>query len=310
MSKSLLTYGIKLAVAGLLLLLIFRSISPARAAAAAAAVPPGRLLAALLLQTACNTAAACRWHLIMRRLGFKFSFLFMLQSSFKGVFFNQGLPSSIGGDGIRILDCAKAGGSAEEAFFGVFIDRIMGLTGLLLLNIGALLMNRSLLPANVYWPLLLILSGLTAGLLLLFFLRKFPFFAAGRYLGFLGRLSERCFQVYSSVSSVSVQLGLSILVHLFSMSVFYLIGKGVGLNFPPQTYLALVPPVILLTIVPVSLAGWGVREGAMVGFFLLIGADKAKVLSLSLLCGLTALVSSLPGLAVYLTQKGESAQQG
>jgi uncharacterized membrane protein YbhN (UPF0104 family) len=240
----------------------------------------------------------------MRRIGFQFPFLFSLQSFFKGVFFNQGLPSSIGGDGIRILDCARAGGSAEEAFFGVFIDRIMGLAGLLMLNIGALLLSRRLLPANVHWPLLLILCGLTVGMLLLFFLRRFPSFAAGRYLGFLGRLSERCFQVYSSLPSVSLQLGLSILVHLFSLSVFYLIGKGVGLNFPPQVYLALVPPVILLTIVPVSLAGWGVREGAMVGLFLLIGADKTKVLSMSLLCGLTALVSSLPGLAVYLTQKG------
>ena len=218
------------------------------------------------------------------------------------MFFNQGLPSSIGGDGIRILDCAKLG-PTEDAFFGVFIDRVIGLAGLLLLNIGTLAVNHRLLPPEVEYPLLLILTALTAGLLLLFFLRKFPFFAAGRYLGFLGRLSERYFQVYSSPALISQQLGLSLLVHLLSMSTFFMAGQAVGLDYPFHIYLALVPPVILLTILPISLAGWGVREGAMVHFFLLIHANKEKVLAFSLLCGLTSLASALPGLFFYLTQK-------
>ena len=76
-----------------------------------------------------------------------------------------------------------------------------------------------------------------------------------------------------------------------------------GLDFPLQVYLVLVPPVILLTILPISLAGWGVREGAMVGFFLLVGADKSTVLTFSILYGLVALAASMPGLVVYLTQK-------
>jgi len=48
-----------------------------------------------------------------------------------------------------------------------------------------------------------------------------------------------------------------------------------------------------------------VREGAMVGFFLLIGADKSRVLTFSILYGLVALIASLPGLVVYLTQKNK-----
>ncbi len=296
-------YGLKILVAGLLLLLIFRSVDSKSTTAAIAAASPVYLLAACLLQIACNTVAASRWRLIMRQLGFKQSASFYLKSYFKGVFFNQGLPTSIGGDGVRILDCARKGGSTEDAFFGVFIDRIVGLTGLLLLNIAALLANHHLLPENVEYPLLFILAALTTGLLLLFLFRKFSFFAAGKYLGFLGRLSERYFQVYSSVSSISVQLGLSIFIHLLSMGGFFMVGKAVGLNYPFQIYLTLVPPVILLTILPISLAGWGVREGAMVGFFLLIGAEKEKVLAFSLLCGLIMLAASLPGLLVYLTEK-------
>ncbi|MCI5167821.1 MAG: UPF0104 family protein, partial [Candidatus Electrothrix sp. GM3_4] len=255
---------------------------------------------ALFAQLACLTVAAYRWQLIVSRLGFKAPFAFYLGSYFKGAFFNQGLPTSIGGDGVRIYDCARVTGSAEDAFFGVFIDRVIGLAGLLLLNITALLLNRTLLPPHIYYPLLLILIALITGLLLLFFLRKFSFFTVGKYLGFLGRLSERYFQVYSSLPALTSQLGLSILIHLLSMSTFFLLGQGVGLNFSAQVYMVMVPPVILLTLLPISLAGWGIREGAMVAFFLLIGAEKSQVLTFSLLYGFVSVIASLPGLIISL----------
>ena len=112
----------KLAVAGALLLLIFRSVDSRSTAAAIATASPLYLLAALLCQTICNATAALRWRLIMTQLGFQQLTSFYLQSYFKGMFFNQGLPTSIGGDGIRILDCTRQGSPAEDAFFGVFID--------------------------------------------------------------------------------------------------------------------------------------------------------------------------------------------
>jgi uncharacterized membrane protein YbhN (UPF0104 family) len=301
--KTTVNYAVKLVITGLLFFFIFRSVDSSSTITALRDTPPLNLLAALLLQLASTSLGATRWYLIMSRIGFHHSWSFYITSYFKGTFFNQGLPTSIGGDGIRILDCSRGEDSAEDSFFGVFIDRIIGLAGLLLLNITALLINHSLLPMRVYYPLLIILTGLAAGLILLFFLRKFRFFSTGKYLGFLGRLSERYFQVYSSLSSISLQLGLSILIHLFAMTAFFMIGKGVGMPFSLQVYLALVPPVILLTILPISLAGWGVREGAMIGFFLLIGADKSMVLTLSILYGLISLVGSLPGLGIYLSQK-------
>ncbi len=304
-NKTTVNYAVKLAITGILLLFIFRHVNNGSTTTAITDVPPLNLLAALLLQIASISLGATRWYLIMSKIGFSHSWSFYVKSYFKGTFFNQGLPTSIGGDGLRIIDCSRGEDSAEEAFFGIFIDRIIGLAGLLLLNITALLFNHALLPPRVYYPLLIILSGLAMGLILLFFLRKFRFFATGKYLGFLGRLSERYFQVYSSIPSISLQLGLSILIHLFAMTAFFMIGKGVGMDFPLQVYLALVPPVILLTILPISLAGWGVREGALIGFFLLIGADKSQVLTFSILYGLISLAGSLPGLAIYLSQKNK-----
>jgi len=295
-------YAIKLSITALLLFFIIRQVDPQQTWRQIATVSPVPFLLALILQIASNSVAASRWFLIMKKIGFSMPFSFFLKSYFKGSFFNQGLPTSIGGDGLRVLDCARAG-RTEDAFFGVFIDRIIGLAGLLLLNIIALIYNHTILPRKITLLLFTILLLLIVGLIGLFFLRKIRFFSNRRYLGYLQRLSERYFQVYSSPVSAGIQIGLSIATHLLAMTAFFILGRDMGLDYPLSVYLVLVPPVVLLIILPISLAGWGIREGALVGFFLLIGADKAKVVSFSLLYGVTALVASLPGLFVYLNQK-------
>ena len=294
---------VKGAVSLTLLALIGRHVDLQGMATAVAAIPPPSLAAALALQLASNCVAAGRWHLIMHRLGVPGSFAFYLQSFFKGALFNQGLPSSIGGDGLRILDVARIAGRREDAVIGVFLDRFVGLAGLLLLNLAALLVNRTLLPDRVALPLLACLSLLTVTLTSLFFLARIDLFQQGRLLGFLGRLSARCRQVCATAPAMTLQAGLSLLTHLLAMAAFAVLGHGAGLQYPLQVYLALVPPAVLLTILPVSLAGWGLREGAMVGLFLLVGADKSMVLTFSIVYGLVNLIASLPGLAVYLGQR-------
>lgn len=301
----IINYLVKLCISGGLLFFIIRAINPEKALASLSAIPPTLLLFALGMQLASTGIAAYRWHLIMHKIGSREPFLFFLRSYFKGTFFNQGLPTSIGGDGIRILDYARSSGSALEGFFGVFIDRFAGLAGLLILNISALVLSGSILPRNIRYLLFTVLVLLLIVLVALLFLRHFRIFTRTRWLELIGQLSEKYYQVYSSPLSIAVQLGLSVLIHLCAMTAFYLLGTGVGLDFHWDVYLVLVPPVILLTLLPISLAGWGIREGAMVGFFLFVGADKTRVISFSILYGILVLVHSLPGLIVYLAQKNK-----
>ncbi len=303
--QKIINYLIKFGISAVLLILIFRTVNLQEALVSLSLVSFPALIIALLLQLASTSVAAYRWFLIMRTIGSTEEFFFFLKSYFKGTFFNQGLPTSIGGDGIRILDCSRSTGSAHDGFYGVFIDRFAGLAGLLVLNIGALLLSGDILPSRIRYLLLVILSLLLVVLVVLLYLRRFRLFTRTRWLGFVGQLSERYFQVYSTPSLIGIQLSLSIITHLFSMTAIYVLGISTGLNYPLSVYLVLVPPVILLTILPVSLAGWGVREGAMIGFFLLIGADQTKVLSFSLLYGILVLFHSLPGLLVYLAQKNK-----
>jgi len=92
-------------------------------------------------------------------------------------------------------------------------------------------------------------------------------------------------------------------VHLLSVLTLYALAWSIDFHMSFQTFLIAVPPVFLLTIVPVSLAGWGIREGAMIGIFMLVGADQTKVLAMSILYGLLLIISSLPGAYFWVKSK-------
>ncbi len=263
---------------------------------------PWLLLPALLIQIGSFLLAAFRWRLIMRALEFEAPLPFYVRAYLKGTFFNQALPTSIGGDALRVLEAGRLGRGKREAFYGVFIDRIVGLLGLMVLNLAAVSYRPLLLqirPAIHYVIVGVALTGI-AGVLVLAFLGKLHWLSRNRVTRLLFDLSNRIRAVYHSFRAVSEQLALSVLIHLLAMLAIFLVGLSVGLDYSLLVYLVIVPPVILLTIVPISLAGWGVREGAMIGLFMLIGAQKATVLSMSVLYGLLLIVASLPGMYYFL----------
>lgn len=263
----------------------------------------GLILAALLMQILSQTVAAYRWYLIMDILKFKHPFSFYFKSYFKGSLFNQVLPTSIGGDAYRIAEVSTNGGLVKEAFYGVFIDRIVGLVGLLLLNLSANLIEPNLLPNDVFITINTIILLALAGLLVLLTLHKFPILERYSITRLFFELSHRFRFIYKTPKRIGQQLGLSVLIHLLSLLALFGIGHSVGINEPLVTYLVLIPPAILLTILPISFAGWGVREGALIGLFLMIGIDKNLVAAMSLIYGVILIIAALPGMIFYIQSK-------
>lgn len=261
------------------------------------------ILLAIILQLSSTFLAAYRWSLIMHALQFNQTFLFYLASYFKGAFFNQALPGSIGGDAIRGLELGTLGYSKKKAFFGIFIDRIVGLVGLLILNLGANLLSSDLLPLWLFHLINSICFGGILGFIVLILLRKIGWLRKYRVTRLFADLSYNFRQVYATKQAIILQIGLSVIIHFLSVLAFYELACAVGISMPLTLFLVAVPPVFLLTIIPISLAGWGVRESAMVGIFLLIGGSKEMILSVSLLYGIMLIVASLPGLFVWLKGK-------
>lgn len=301
--KRVFSLLLRLAVTLLVFWLIFRAIDLDGVVQTMTGAAPALLLTALAFQLASTLLASWRWKLVMQRLGFGRDFAFYLRSYFKGTFFNQGLPTSVGGDALRVLDVARTGHRKRDAFYGVAVDRGLGLAGLLVFNLLAHMLAPDLLPRQAFLAINgIVLLGIV-GFAGVWFLHRFEMLERWAPTRVLRRISQRLAAVLAGGRDVAVHLGLSLLIHLLALLAIYYIGRSVGLEFGLLTYMVIVPPVILLTLVPVSLAGWGVREGGMIGLFTLIGADKTLVLSMSILYGVTLIVSSLPGLYAYLTGK-------
>jgi uncharacterized protein (TIRG00374 family) len=267
---------------------------------------PEYLIFALVMQLLSAALASYRWYLIMRRLQFGQGPLFYLKSYLKGSFFNQALPGGIGGDAYRIVECSALGKGRKAAFYGVLLDRILGLIGLLLLNLLANVAHPGLLPVAIFHLLNVIALGGIAAVIVFAMLGKVDRFADYKLTRHLHEISADLRRVYHDQRAIALHSVISVLIHFISMMAVFLIGIGVGLNYGLLTFLVLVPPVMLLTIAPISLAGWGVREGGMIGLFMLIGADKALVLSMSVLYGLVLLAASLPGLYLFLMKRTKS----
>jgi len=301
MIKSIAGLLLRLGITALIFVMIFRSINVSEVTGVLNHIVPRLLVLGIIFQLLSTLLASYRWYLVMQPLGFGQSFGFYLRSYLKGSFFNQGLPTSIGGDAIRVLDVARSGFRKRDAFYGVFIDRVLGLVGLLVLNLAANALSPDLLPHGVFMVINLLVAGGIVGFVVLWLLRRWSLLDRWTFTRMFHTISIRLSNVLADWRSLGVQMGLSVAVHLLSLIAIFLVGRSVELNYDLMTFLVVAPPAILLTLIPISLAGWGVREGAMIGLFTLVGADKTLVLSMSILYGIVLIVASLPGFYIYLT---------
>lgn len=263
----------------------------------------GWILLALIMQLGSTYLAGYRWFKISQLLVFKEKLSFYTQSYFKGTFFNQVLPSSIGGDAVRMIDLTRKGYDKKEAFYGVFVDRLVGLVGLLVLNLIASILFYGTFESSLSQLIIFIsLSGIV-GFLSLFLLEKVHFLAKFKFLDLFHRLSKRLNLLYNSKTLLIKHISISVAVHLLSVLTMYGISLSIDTHLSFQMLLIAVPPVFLLTIIPISLAGWGIREGAMVGLFTLVGANPTKILAMSILYGILLIIGSLPGSYFWLKNK-------
>ena len=255
----------------------------------------GFILLALIAQLASTIIAAYRWRLIMKLLGFKERVSFYVQSYFRGSFFNQVLPGSIGGDAVRVIELVQKGYEKKDSIYGIFVDRIIGLVGLLVLNLLANNIFASDFPSWLFQLLNLITLGAIAGFSMLFIFEKLTFLTKFSFLNLFVRLSKRLNRLYSNKILLLEHISISVVVHIFSIFAIYALALSVEVDLSLQTLLVAIPPVFLLTIVPISLAGWGVRESGMVGILMLVGSQKEEILVISVLYGLLLILASLPG---------------
>lgn len=270
--KRLLTL-VKLAVSGGLIYWILRGTDLGEIVAAVRSANVWLLLIAFSLHIAGFTLSALRWRMLLRTRGSNASILFLIKSYLVGVFFNNFLPSTIGGDVYRAYDSWRLGQSRSGAVAVVFVDRFLGLLALMLFALLALLADNALtqnIPLLRVW----LLSGtavMLAAVWLLFMTpRWLPGLIAGIKVPFgnkLRTLMDALLAFKGERQLLFKALGLSVLLQANVILHYSLIARSLDLPIPFHTFFLIIPLATIITLLPISVNGIGVRENAYIFFF-------------------------------------------
>ncbi len=260
-------------------------------------------LLAIAVQILSALTAAYKWELIMKNMGYEAPFSFYGRTYFIGTVFNQVLPTSVGGDAVRIAYTNKLGAGLRKAFNGVMVDRYYGTVGLVLLNLLPLYWLWQVVPQHIFMILLIITCSVGAGLLFALIVCKIHILKRFKITHVIYELSQAIVDSAVSLQRTIVLLLLAILSNFLTILALYCIAIALDLPIDFLSLLAVIPAVTLITLLPISFAGWGIREGAMVTFLLFLGIPKAGIFSLSVLYGIMLILASLPGLYFYLFDK-------
>ena len=271
------------------------------------------LLAAVLCFVFMLALATWRWQMLLGALGASAPIRRLTASYLVATFFNNFLPSNIGGDIVRVRDSKHLTGSTATSLAVVGIDRILGFGALYLLAAVAFALAppavRGLAGARVVLLALALLFGFLA----------YVFFRPGtaRWIMSATRLSSigwarEQFEVVqgavhayrAQVATIWVAGAASVAVQALAVLYYLAVARGLGIGLPASAAFLMVPLCTLLQAVPVSFNGWGLREGLFALYFSQVGLPRASALAFSLVGAGLMVLLSLSGAFVWMARSG------
>lgn len=263
---------------------------------------PSWLLAAVAIGILQIGLGAIRWQQIALLCGAALPLRQAVRFNMIAAFFSQVLPSTVGGDAARILLLARTGAGWRIATYSVLLDRFVGLLTLAALVTAGLYWSfgRIEIPVGRIALLSIGLGSLAAGgaFLALGRWRSFAQWKLTRHLAEMALLARRI--LFSRGSSTLIVL-LSLLIHMMTVTIAWSLARAVAARLGYVDAFLLVPPVMLIATVPISIAGWGVRESTLVLAFSYAGLPESDGLIVSVLLGGFAFVVGIIGGIVWLT---------
>ena len=249
---------------------------------------------------------AARWQLALRRLGVTLPTGDVIRWTYAGVFFNQVLPASVGGDGLRIWMASRAGGSLARVINSVVLDRVAIVLSLVLLVVASAPLFGDLVPRHQLIKLsILMVIAAGAGLAFVLMADAMPprllEWRLARWVASLSRDTRTLFLHPSSAMTIAALSFLSIGNLMTGVTIF---AKAFGAEAGMLQMLVLLPPVIAASTLPVSIGGWGTREVAIVAALGTIHVKPEVAVLASVCLGLASIVTSLPGAIFGLSNAG------
>jgi len=276
------------------------------------------LIVALLVYCVTVVVISLRWQMLLVSQRAHIPFRRTLSLYFIGFFFNNFLPTSIGGDIYRAVGAGQATGRRAVCAASVLVERLMGMLAVATLAIlAAVLLVRQVADG----PIRALALGFGAFIVLLvaifFHRRTFHILEILTAKITLWGLEKKLLRLSQALDLYRSQRATLVLVFLVSIAyqllivVFsYLVGTALGLGISFRYFMLCVPFTVIISLVPISINGVGIREGGYVFLLSKIGHSSSEAVSLSLLIYALSLLVSLIGGFLYLLGGIRSGRSG
>lgn len=304
-TKRWLLFVLKAIVSVSLIAYLLHNVDVSEVAAQAKVLSAGTGAAVLLLLCAYVAVAAARWYVVLRALKCNPALLDAARITFIGAFFNQFLPATVGGDAVRIWESYRGGLGVATAIHSVILDRAGYLLGLsLLASAGISAWDQGRLPPGVAAACWFVFAAALGLALTLVALDRLPVrFLLAAFRRGTARFAADSRAVFASPGSLGAVLLSALANQALLVVAVYVLARGLDVQVAFWDCAALLPAIVLVSALPVSVAGWGVREYAMVTGLGYAGVPAAGALVLSLALALFFMLASTPGGVLWLVRR-------
>jgi uncharacterized protein (TIRG00374 family) len=276
------------------------------------------LIALLSIAMILNLISCLKWNLFLKERGIKMSVLRLLSLYLIGRFFNNFMPSTIGGDLTRSYLLGRHINSQSKSMASIFLERFTGMIALIMLAIIFSLINVTILREPLIGISIIFMTIICVVVIILIFNPSIidKISKGTTMIPLVSRFSEKLMVLYKDIiffkrryNLIAIAMMYSFIFHLLTSVNVYVTCLSIGFH-PYFLDIAVITPIILLvTTIPVSPNNIGWWEWAFGVFLVGVGAGMAQGLAVALtLRGISLLTSAIGGV-LFLIQKNETSSE-
>ena len=302
--------ALKLSISVGVLTVLFNNVDLLQFSTVMRSLEPIFFLSALAIQLALSVVQTERWRIILRAGNVRICLVGAWLNVMIGLCFNQVLPSSVGGDAVRVYNARSLG--LGMALKSILIDRLIALFTLSVLSffICSIFYFNSVNQPHLELMLGLELLFIASCVLLVYgasIIRKISSLTA-LDLNFLSSFAEQLKSLILVPYKFVSVLSMSFIIHFFvSISAIFLF-VGVGVETDLVKLGAIFALINLFSVIPISFGGWGVREGVAFVLYPVSGVEIETVLAVSILFGVVMMIVGIIGGTIWLLS-GDKARE-
>jgi uncharacterized protein (TIRG00374 family) len=306
-----LKIALQLAVSGGLIAILLWQIDLDRTVDLIASSNPGYVLAALAIFLVTTVAMAWRWRILLDSKDLHEPLGWLTKLYFVSYAAGQVLPTSVGGDALRIIEHARRRpNSRGEAAGAVFMERAVGSVGtLLLVAVGlGVAVGRYEDITPILWLEVALVAAMLVVAVLVFHRRSaralqervFPLGRRVRLDRPLASLHAAMHGYREQPRALASVLAITLGVQAARIVAIWLCGEAVGVDVSPLVYVVLGPLLFLVTMVPFTINGLGVREAFFVAFLGSFDVSSDAAFATGFLFFAVTVATALPGALILL----------